>query len=250
MTPVQIVLDTDITALDARIEWNGIAFVNGEVASSRRAVRLNGWTVRGENRLIVQLALLPSPARPPRCELRLRAISGGEEQELTRYTWNAANAPLAPRARQTVLQRSFPLEPVAEWSWTHAAQVRQPTPLDANAIADVLERQRNALAAGDIDAVVAAQDIQLSEQATAGGLDPGAARQSYREFLAERMAQPDWSVLPFDRIGLRVDPMADGRIQHVTDRAGGPPVRALGGGGTFALDPYLAKLAGQWTIVR
>ena len=44
--------------------------------------------------------------------------------------------------------------------------------------------------------------------------------------------------------------LAGGRVLHVTDNQGLPPVVAEGGGSIFAIDPYLAKIGGRWAIVR
>ncbi|MDD5296863.1 MAG: hypothetical protein PHU46_08125 [Rhodocyclaceae bacterium] len=254
----QLILDTEGAGLSAQVFFNDILLSQDEMPERlTRSARLNGWAVSGNNTLSVRLSA-PPPARPdapprpsPRYALRLRQLGPGNgERLLEDFTWNPAGQPLAPGGGVEALSRSYPLEAVAPWAWTRATPIPQLGQGDTQAIGSLLAALHGALASRAIPDVVKLQAVQVGEQAVAVGEDPRSFLQRYAEFLQERMASPDWTVRPVVWERLRASSMAGGRLHHVTDAAGKPPLVALSRGSTFAIDPYVARIGGVWTICR
>ncbi len=261
----QLILETEGAGLSAQVLFNGVVLSQEDMSVHHaRAARLNAWVVSGQNTLSVRLAPLPpSPARsgggatPPQAppspgfSLRLRQVGPGEvERQLLEYAWDAASQPLPPTGGVEVLNHSLTLEAVAVWAWTRATPIPQLGQGDTQAIGALLAALHGALASRAISDVVKLQSVQVGEQAVAVGEDPRVFLQRYGEFLQERMASPDWTVLPVAWEGLRAIAMAAGRLYHVTDAQGRPPLVAKSGGSTFAVDPYVARIGGVWTICR
>lgn len=255
-----LILDLELVGLSAEITFNGA--VVAEIDANRRIGRsskLNGWAVSGPNILKVRLGALPErPSdedRPePAFELTLRRAMPesppATHQTLAAYTWQAGVQPLPATGRAQVFETSFAHTPPLVWSWTRGYAFTTLTPADRQGAFDLLQRLVRALTERDIDTVVQLQSVQVGEQAISFGEPPERFLAAYRAFLQERMASPDWRVAPLDPARLRFVGMADGRLQHVTDEAGNPPIVTASGDGRFAIDPYLSKIDGAWTIVR
>lgn len=255
-----VILDLEVTALAAEVLFNGVAISRSQQARTlNRSAKINGWTLNGANTLSVRLGLPTAPrdaedGPEPAFELRLRrALPGGADEAddvLVDFTWQAAAQPLAPGVLRPVLERTLQLTAAQPWSWTRGYAFTTLTPQDRDGIVQHLMRLQRALADRQIDEVVRLQSVQVGEQATALGQPADAFLASYRDFLGERMGSADWRVAPLDAARLRIEGMADGRIQHVTDADGGPPLVSSAGESRFAIDPYLSKIDGAWTIVR
>ena len=255
-----VILDIDVTALSAEVLLNGVVVSeSSQLDTLSRSAKINAWAVSGANSLLVRLARLPTVAREddapePAFEVRVRrAMPGGadaDDELLASYVWQTSAQPLAGPARQQVFEATLRLEAPMAWTWTRGYAFTTLTPADRGGVADVLNRLRLALADRDVETVVRLQTVQVGEQAVALGQSPGAFIDGYRSFLAERMSSPDWRVAPFLPAGLQINGMADGRIQHVAGGDGGPPIITSAGESRFAIDPYLSKIDGVWTIVR
>lgn len=255
-----VILDLEVTALSAEVLVNGVAISRSEQTETlSRSAKINGWILNGANALSVRLGLPPAPdggedGPEPGFELRLRrALPGGADEAddvLVEFTWQAAGQPLAPGVLRPVLERTLQLTAAQAWSWTRGYAFTSLTAQDREGIAQHLARLRQALADRRIDEVVRLQSVQVGEQAIALGQPADAFLAGYRDFLGERMGSADWRVAPLDAARLRIEGMADGRIQHVTDADGGPPIVSSAGESRFAIDPYLSKIDGAWTIVR
>lgn len=258
-------LESEAAGLVATVEVNGVKLTQGPQRETvRQASKINGWLLPGSNRLLVQLAQLPpakargrasaqKPEMPPRFALRLREGVPGtpdqQDRQVLDYRWDQATQPLS-KLPVTVFEQDFPAHPAAEWSWVKAAPVLKLTAEDREEISTLLHKVQSALVRKDIAEVVSYQKIQISEQAQAMGLEPERMLRGYETFLQERMASRDWKVLPLDRLHFLALPEAHGRIQRITDADGAPPISTTFGDGSFALDPYLSKINGAWTIVR
>ena len=238
---------------------NGILLVDSEARQTvLRASKLNAWAVEGENSVQVRLGALPPRERTdddPEAAFEItirRALSGESDagdQVLASFIWQAAAQPVPTGARTTVFQTRFVHTPPQAWTWTRGYAFTGLTGGDRQAIVDLLRRLADALAEQRIEEVIRLQSTQVGEQAIAVGESPETFVAGYRAFLQERMSGGGWSVSPIDPAALQITSMADGRIQHVTAGAD-PPVVARSEAGVFAIDPYLSKIDGVWTIVR
>ncbi len=252
-----IILDIEATGLAAEVLFNGVAVHRSASPDTvTSGARLNGWVRSGPNPLSVRLALPPPPGGevPPRpvFHLRLRrAVRGAPDeadQTLAEYRWTPAQ-PLAPAPLQ-VYAATPVIEAVQPWSWTRGYAFTSLGGADRAAIAGLLSRLRDALVERRVDAVVDLQRVQIGEQALAVGASAADMLDRYAAFLRERMGPADWRVAPFDAGGFQTELAVDGRVVHVTAADGNPPIATDSAEGRFAIDPYLSKIDGVWTIVR
>lgn len=245
-----LVLDIDAAQVTAHVEFNGVVFEDGPIPERvHRAIRLNGWTTSGPNRLIARVSA-PTPGGSPRFNLKLREIdAGGQANVLADVAWPTADQPVTVGA-VSVIDRAFALPGFGDWSWVRATPIPRLGPAELSDVAGLLLSLRQALADREPGKVIELQAIQIREQSLSVGGDPGAAEGRYRILLEQRMSAAEWRVDPVDRGGLRASTMAGGRLHHITDARGDPPVVAHGDGSILAIDPYVAKLAGRWSIVR
>jgi hypothetical protein len=248
-------LEASASALAFDVSLGDIVVLEGNgVGAVSRASKVNGWVVSGDNKLEVRIW---RPAKPPpgepRFSMRLRRVllgaSTAGDTVLAQYEWSATTSPLSP-APASVFSTTVQLAAVAPWSWTRADVVAPLTPADQQAVVDLLQRLRSALASKSISDVVTLQTTQVREQATAVGNDPNETLLRYREFLQGRMADPSWSVLPLKDADVRIRTMAAGRVHHVTRPDGSPPIRCTSAEDEFAVTPFVARIGGHWTIVR
>ena len=256
-TPL-IILDLEITGLAAELLFNGVAVHRSATRETvRSGIRLNGWVQSGANSLQVRLATPPPTATAgdapePAFELRLRRALPGTpdeaDQTLAQYLWTPAQ-PIGPTLT-AVFSTSVELAAVQVWNWLRGYAFTAVVGADRDAVVAHLRRLRDALAERRINDVVALQAVQVGEQAIAVGAPPGDMQGRYAAFLRDRMGLADWRVAPLDAAGLRIELMADGRVLHVTAADGGPPIVTDSAEGRFAIDPYLSKIDGVWTIVR
>jgi hypothetical protein len=256
-SPALIILDIEATGLAAEVLFNGVAMHRSASPDTvSTGARLNGWVQSGPNALSVRLAQPPPPPgqEPPQpaFELKLRRAVRGTPDEadqiLAQYRWTPAR-PLGPAPVQ-VFAAAPVIEAVQPWSWTRGYAFTALTPADRDAIAALLRRLRDALADRRVEEVLELQRVQVSEQAVAVGASAPDMLDRYVAFLRDRMGSADWQVAPFDAAGMRTELMADGRVVHVTAADGGPPLVSASSDGRFAIDPYLSRIDGRWTIVR
>ncbi len=255
--PALILLDLEATGLAAEVLFNGVAVHRSASADTiSTGMRLNGWVQSGPNALKVRLAL-PSPppgqeAQQPAFELKLRRTvrdtPDAADQILAEYRWTSAQ-PLGPEPAQ-VFAAAPAIEAVQLWSWIRGYAFTALTGADLDAIADLLRRLRDALAERRIDEVLQLQRVQVTEQAVAVGASGPDMMDRFAAFLRDRMGHSDWRVAPFDAAGMRSELMADGRVIHITAADGAPPIVTTSAGGFFAIDPYLSRINGRWTLVR
>lgn len=269
MAVAKWILDVDGARLCFQVMFNGILLAQ-DVARERlsRAFRLNGWALQGDNQVQVMLAALPpvsasppaagsSPSAvlrapaPPLFRLRLRElVAGAAERVLAQYEWDVATMPLPISGSSPAFAQTVTLSPLAAWAWTRAEAVPRLSDNDVAEIGQLLTTLRTALLERNATELLRLQGPALAEQAMSVGDDARVIQQGYAQFLSDRMGAADWSVRRLNLDGLSMQPMAGGRLVHVTDSAGLPPVAADCGESTFAIDPWLAKLAGRWVIVR
>jgi hypothetical protein len=258
-----VILDIIARGLRAKVLWNGIVLLDGSPkVQVARSSKINGWTVNGPNTLIVQLAALPEPdiATPPVedepaspvFEVRLRKTFAGAldeaDETLVDYEWTAEQ-PLAP-VLAGVLERAIPMTAPAVWSWQEGYRFTSLGAGDVNDIIHHLGQLHAALERRDIDTVIALQHTQLSEQALALSRSVEDVFASYGAFLTDLMGGAGWTAQFFPPARIGLESMADGRILHVSGPDGGPPIRTASSTGRFAIDPYMSRVGGVWTIVR
>ena len=253
MATPYLILDLESAGLDADVTLNGVPIVEERSAQPvRRALKINGWIIDGDN--LLEVRLKRQAQGTPRFGLTLRRANPGPstsgDETLLEYTWSVATQPLSTGEFETVLTRHLSLTAPKSWSWVRAPALPQLGEEDRRSIISVLRDVERALAARNPEAVVTLQTLSLTEQAEAVGEDPAMILARYSEFLQQRMSQPTWSVVPFATDALVFVPLAGGRLFHIRTTDGRPPVSTTTADSRFQIDPYVAKLDGRWTIVR
>jgi hypothetical protein len=170
-----------------------------------------------------------------------------EPVPITAFRWNAAEQPLTA-AMQRVFEAPLVYSAPTDWSWT-AAPGSEPNGSDRVEIDQVVQRLRRVLLERQAEEAIKLQAVQLEEMAAAVGDDVAAYQAQYRTWLAGFFADETYSVAPYATDNLVLEVMAGGRIVRATQR-GGVAVRARTTDRAMAIDPYLSKIGGVWTIVR
>lgn len=245
-----LMLEIEVEALAARVLLNGVVVFDSRGGRSlRQNRRLNGWALRDGNQIEIQLAR-PAPGDAA-FSAALRVVQPGEAVDdvppLASYEWSAERDPLTPAPR-SVFRAAVPFSAVAAWRWTTVPPVTI-AGVDRAQIDELLRRLRSALVDRRPGEAVELQSIQLEEMAIAVGDDPARYRGQYADFLASYLSDPAFQVAPYDGNALTLEPMAGGRVVHATI-AGLPPIRAQAGDRGMAIDPYLSRINGRWTLVR
>ena len=71
-----------------------------------------------------------------------------------------------------------------------------------------------------------------------------------RAYLQSFFGAPDFELTPLDPAALVLTPTAGGRLLQVTDAAGRPPLRGIGGGRQLAVSVTVSRLPDGYQIVR
>ncbi len=253
------VIEVKSEGLVAELRLNG-ATVFEELGGGPRFLqtKLDPYVVEGENTLDVVLGPPPppegSPAPPPPAKaFSLRVFStewgvAGPDEPLAGFAFDEADHPLPDRGSAPVARLAFtPAAAHGRWAWQDA---RPFGPGDeGDAIALVLDVHR-ALAARDAGAIDAITEVKMTELGRALDVPADELRADQRAHYAQYFGAPDYRVAPLDPTRLRLVPSDDGRLVRVVDAAGGPPLRASGGGKRFALGLTLSHVEGGFRVVR
>ena len=239
----QLLLSMRISGISVHVLFNGIVVQQfDQVEPVRSATRLSGWIIGRSNSLEIRWKpqLVPN-GRDRKLAMRVQRVTGDQDVEAAQFDLPAQGP---PAGSQTFMMA---FEPIEAWSWLRAQAFPSLPPQERSAIVAVLEQIGAAMVRGDAQALIAAQTVQISEQARASGSSSVAALDGYREFLGERLPM---IVDPIDQRNLEFELMGDGRIVLVRSQGGHPAIFGRGSAGILAMSPYMAKIGGLWQIVR
>lgn len=269
------VLELLMAGVHARAALNGVEIVADETAASKTlGLRVNPYVVDGENRLAVALRL-PPPAPVPEAgdtrasasltppvpaageaDFALRLIGGrfgaepGPEGVLLKHEWNAARAPLAPRAWRLVFNETFrPPRSFGRWAWQDAPAVT-PQGADAAALRAAVAQLQAAAQARDARALLEAHRLKFAEFGRALDEPEDTFRNDLAEGLDAIFAARDFRVRSLDVDLLVLEPLAEGRLVRVRRPDGGAPVQLSGGGEVLQILPVYTRLPAGWLIAR
>ena len=253
-----LILDIESSGFDSDVILNGIPVAEERaLTTNRRAIKINGWAINGDNLLEVRLKEQhpgSDDAPEPRFGLLLRRASPGastdKDETLLEYSWSSNDQPLTAGQTTTVLKRKIALQAPKTWSWVRAPALQPLGEQDRSAIVSLLRSVERSLADKKPAEVVAFQTLSLTEQAQATGSDPAQVLEHYSSFLSGRMLDSGWQVESFAEDALEFIPLAAGRLYHIRTTSGQPPLVARTTDSQFMIDPYVAKVDGSWAIVR
>jgi hypothetical protein len=257
MEPSNYVMEFAADDIQLEVWLNGVLLVNADATGGFAwTSKVDGWVAPTGNVIEVWLAAAPlrtAGVRTPRFKLTLSktymGASTAADANIAQYEWRASEQPLGQNLTR-VFAAAVTMAPPGIWRWLGAEVLTDMSPSHRGAIADLLEELANALRSRDVARVVALQTLQLQEMALAMGQNGQGMLVRYGEFLRERMAAADWRVEATAPAELVMATMAGGRIWHVAAPHARPPLRCYANDSLFAPDPYFARLAGRWTIVR
>lgn len=271
------VLELLMEGVYARVALNGVEVVADESAASKTlGLRVNTFIVDGENRLAVALRL-PPPAPVPEpatgdtpvsgpqtmpdpaaseANFALRLIGGrfgvepGPEGVLLKHEWNAARAPLAPRAWRLVFNETFrPPRSFGRWAWQDAPAVT-PQGADAVALRAAVAQLQAAAQARDARALLEAHRLKFAECGRALDEPADTFRNDLAEGLDAIFAARDFRVRSLDVDLLVLEPLVEGRLVRVRRPDGGAPLQLSGGGEVLQILPVYTRVPAGWLIAR
>jgi hypothetical protein len=274
---VYYVLECEVRGVEAEFHLNDVPVIRrGQDIGRFYSGQCNHLLVDGVNELAVLVRPGPEPAlalaggadgRRPAvlqdkegpatlsaslCRYPFGAVAGGpDREELMRLDWTARvdgrpqMFPLAVAAHQDL----GPL--FGRWQWQDAPQVALDE-ADRAAVRTLLLELHMALQAGDPEPFLELSAVRLEEAERAFGLAPGSKAAHIRK-VTEQEAQEEWwgmQVLQPADFALRL--CGPGRLVECVARDWLPILREKpdmeGGFSTYSM--FLARLDGQWRIVR
>jgi hypothetical protein len=237
-------------SMKGRVSFNGVTLSDFADSGSYSGA-LNVWLRPGENEIQLHLEKGAKATDPgDKVELYVvEARAGQFADEVPRLlTLNWKNGDPLP----TDLKAKFkaPRAPAVDL-WTKA----EAAPLDdaaKKALTDLVQKFHQAVSKRDAKAMLALATFKIEDMGRALGMDPKEAfKEASKELEASMAELPKASrPVPFDPIGLRFVPMADGKLVKVTGDKGQPPVVIRGKDGEASFEVFAARIGGTWMIVR
>ncbi|MCC6522965.1 MAG: hypothetical protein IT373_09910 [Polyangiaceae bacterium] len=254
-------LEVQASGLVVEVELGGArVYFEGRGGQRFTQKKLNPWLLDGQNVLEARLGAPEAQAGGRRAaaaeryfRTRLIRLRAGQdwpepEDELFTYEWNPAKAPLPDEGMVTVLEHELALGPVhGRWAWQDA---RPYTDADRPDVLALVGAVHQALAARELEGVLARFAVQNDEVARALGGTKAELAGDLREFLASLFASEDWRMAPLAPETLGLVPSAGGKLVEVVGPDGGAPLVGRGGEGELELGLTVSRLAAGWTIVR
>lgn len=118
---------------------------------------------------------------------------------------------------------------------------------ESPAILAVVTALHAALTGRDFERMIELQQVQMEEKSAAVGLSLSRSLEGYREYVHALWNEGRFNIAPLNAI---VRETAFPGLVQVVDRGGGPAITASNGEARLSINPYLAKISGQWQIVR
>ena len=247
----------EITGIAGEIWLNGVRLYRAS-ATSRRLyqTKLNPWVVEGDNHLRVTLGTLDGGPVPDGGAATFAAfvVEHGTVLTASDYlvtrSFPAKDVELAEHGISTFLEWPFRVPPArafGRWAWEDAAAY---APSDRGDVLAIVEQLHRALAARDADRASTLVAVKMEELGRALGVPAAELVRDQREHWLRLFAADDYAVDGLSLGALVLEAQADGRLVTVTAADGRAPLRGGAADDTLALDVALARVAGQWVIVR
>jgi len=256
------VLDVACEGLVAQLTLNGVdVFTEWEGRARQVQAKLNPYIIEGANNLELALTPMTDDEGNPLTlahALTVKLIGGehgadpGPQGVLATFRWDEAAMPVTPGELTGVWGRQFtvPIERAfGRWVW-QGAPATPPGEADARALVALAGEVHAAMAARDVDALLALTALKTAELARGLDTPVGEIEEGQRELFGELFADPTWRVAPFDPAQLAAVPCAGGRMVRVTDPSGGPALVAATDDRPFAFGFLATRHNGRWTIAR
>ena len=178
-------------------------------------------------------------------------VGGPDRRQLIRLDWEA-DPESWPEVFPKVVSTTEDLGPcLGEWQWENAPRLI----LDKDTRQEIvyfLGTLHKSLADGDPEPFLEASTIRLAEVEKAYGLKPGTKAAHVRKVTLRDAAQPWWGMQPLNPEAFDLRLCAGGRLVECIGRDFQPLLkeRPDEDGGVGMYDMLLAKIEGQWRIVR
>ena len=236
--PNQYVADMKARGFGFQLQVNGVdvaefADQNGE----RFSARLNVWLRHGRNSIVATFS--PNPPGTAARSSQLQIMAFGPDGNPTAIFDSGETGGLQSRFEIEVQERTGSiLEKLG------GPEIARDFP---EVLPDVIMELHRAFENRDFDRVVTLQRVQLEEKSVSVGMSLAHAIETYREFIEKLWTAPGWQI---DRLDAVIKPAGLPGLIQALDRLGGPAISMSSNELRFAINPYLAKVQGSWTIVR
>jgi hypothetical protein len=250
-------LEAQCINLIARVTINGAtAYETWTSHPGVGRIRADHLLAPGQNLLEVHLAhaAVRHASEDPAFELALLRTFRGElpsaHGTLLRYRWTEDTTVLDQERLTPVLEHVFRVVSCpARWAWEGATPFGT-DPGDERAALDPIRRLYRALDERDLGAVARELSLRHTELGLAVEVPRDEVEADALEVLGSLMADPDAKLQPLSERDIVLDPRFAGRLVHVRDRDGRPPIRYSIGDRVASLPVSVAHLGDGFRIVR
>lgn len=241
-------LDLDVRVNDMPVPLSGDAhgfstsFINDLLTGAHNTVTVAARPPRGAAHTPAGASLHVNVTAFP------AGAAGGAGRVLYDYEWKFKD-PHAPLPRVSApFQSEAPSEPL---SWQNADEV-QLTEADKRAINAQIKRLYDAMEARNVEETSALLASEVHDQAVGFGMPLADLEAQQRRGYQEDFSPPSWHLSPISEGALEYEKCGGGRVVLVHTRDGrkvftSTPDRD---GSSVAFDPYLARIKGQWVIIK
>ncbi len=209
-----------------------------------------------------ELTLLLSDAAPPRegpaskeepyleLELGLAGFDAPAQEfaVIFSYTWTDEDSRLGPEPLTRVVEHRLDLPDARAWAWDRGRALDEER--DRRGIETVVAKLHGLIEKRDTKELVKMLALKHTELATGWRASRDDVEGEILGELADLYAEPDFTVEPLRLDRLLLERRCGGRLVHVRDMDGRPPIRATAAGKAFALPLGLACLDDAWLVVR
>lgn len=215
---------------------------------------VNSWLMPGENTITLQLKPLPTSEDKPQLEIKLYLHDDNEETPtpktiLANYSYPATSQEQTQHPQPLIQSIPFRFDqPVAARLWTDAEQLQTLTEKDKEQIANLAKKMAVSITHNTVEESLRLQDYKIKDEALSEGKTEdrlrAVARSNY-EWVGQQTAL---SAAPTDEAALSF--CANNKIVYVSRKTGGEILQFSTDEMDFEIPLFVAKIKGEWTIVR
>lgn len=162
------------------------------------------------------------------------------------YRWSEDSA-LAPEGLTKVVDHSFRVAECLPAPWDHGRAYRDE---ERPALDGLFLRLHHAIASRDPDALRLLLARKIADLSAAFQQSPSGLEAEVLAELGELWDQPDFRIQPAALQELVVDARLGGRLVHLRDRSGRPPIFASAGKRIVTMPASMSFVDNAWTLVR